>query len=101
MIMRSPALTLLVVTVVSWPVLAQSPNCAGDCDQDGIVRIDELIRLVKAVQSIPCPIAPNCPPPDPCLGLDIDDDGVISIGELTFAINRIVEAVGNALRGCQ
>jgi hypothetical protein len=99
--MRALALVFLVASALSSSALAQSPDCMGDCDQDGVVRIDELLRLVGAVQAITCPIAPNCPPPDPCLDLDIDEDGLVSIGELTFAISRIVEAVGNALRGCR
>jgi hypothetical protein len=94
------ALTLFLAIVVSQAALSQSSTCTGDCNGDGAVRINELIRLVNAVQALVCPIAPNCPPPDACLGLDVDGDGEISTNELVAGINRVVEAVGYSLNGC-
>ncbi|MBX3024947.1 hypothetical protein KF840_08570 [bacterium] len=82
--------------------LSASARCSGDCDGDGLVRIDELVRLVKAVLAVPCPFEPElCAPPDPCLGLDADGDGQVSTNELVSAITRVVEAVANGLHGCQ
>ena len=98
--MRGLALAGLLVVATPGFLLAQAPMCAGDCDEDGLVRVDELLRLVIAAQSTACLIPPNCPTPDPCLGLDVDADGLISIDETTRAISRLVEAVGNGLRGC-
>jgi hypothetical protein len=95
------ALTLfLAITSTTQAAFSQASTCAGDCNDDGVVRIDEVIRLVGAVQAIGCPIAPNCPPPDPCLGLDINGDGEISTSELVAGINRVVQAVGYGLNGC-
>ena len=94
------ALVLLSTIAAFQPLIAAALPCAGDCDQNGVVRVNELIRLVKAVQEIPCPIAPYCPPPDPCLGLDVNGDGMISTNELIAGVNRVVEAVGNGLNGC-
>jgi len=98
--MRQLAFAWLLVVATPGALPAQTPGCVGDCDADGVVRIDELIRLVSAVQGLPCVIPPHCPPPDPCLGLDADADGLLSINEMTLAINRLVEAVGNGLTGC-
>jgi hypothetical protein len=100
MMIRTHVLAWLIVIGTSRSLLAQTATCAGDCNQDGVVRVNELIRLVKAVQGVVCLIAPNCPPPDPCLGLDVDGDGAISADELIFGVNRVVEAVGNCLSGC-
>lgn len=78
-------------------------QCPGDCDGDGQVRVHELVRLVRAVLDVgqPCLIEPwLCPPPDSCLGLDANEDGVVTADELTRAIARFVESVRSALEGC-
>jgi len=62
------------------------PVCAGDCDGDGHVSVDELIMAVA--------IALGSRPLDDCPGLDADGDGNVSVGEL-------VKAVTAALRDCQ
>jgi hypothetical protein len=65
--------------------------CGGDCNSDGLVRIDEVIRMIDvalgnapvsaACQNAACP----CPGPDP--------------GEICEATQPI-RAVRNALEGC-
>jgi hypothetical protein len=65
------------------PVRAQP--CPGDCDGNGQVGIDELVRGVS--------IALGALNPDACVSLDIDGDGAILVHEL-------IAAVGSALRGC-
>jgi hypothetical protein len=59
--------------------------CAGDCDGDGRVGIDELLRAVR--------IAMHSAPLSACSSLDTDGDELVSISEL-------VGAVGSALHGC-
>lgn len=99
--MRPYVLGLAFGALIAGMAFAQAPSCAGDCDADGVVRVHELIRIVKASLSLrlPCLIE-ICPPPDPCLGADAHGDGLITVNELTSAVNRIVEAVGNCMRGC-
>lgn len=98
--MKSSVIALCLVALTSESGVAQVGECMGDCDGNGVVRVNELIRLVNAAQSVACLTAPHCPPPDPCLALDRNDDGVIAVNELTSAIHHIVEAVGNSMSGC-
>jgi hypothetical protein len=94
---------LLALLLALSPARADPSSCPGDCDGDGQVRVHELVRLVRAVLDLgqPCLIEPwLCPPPDPCLGLDANEDGVVTADELTKAISRVVESVRSALEGC-
>jgi Ca2+-binding EF-hand superfamily protein len=59
--------------------------CPGDCDHNGVVTIDELIRAVD--------IALGEQPLPSCASLDRNGDGQIGINEL-------IAAVDVALRGC-
>ena len=59
--------------------------CRGDCNSDGAVTIDELVRAVS--------IALGSGPLDGCGAADADHNGQVSIDEL-------VAAVLNALQGC-
>lgn len=61
------------------------PACTGDCDGDGAVTIDELIRGVT--------IALGTATLDQCPAFDADASGDVTINEL-------VQAVNNALAGC-
>ena len=54
-------------------------RCAGDCNGDGEVTIDELIRAVN--------IALEILPPSDCLAVDANADGAVSIDELIRAVN--------------
>ena len=94
-------LAFVCAALIAGVASAQAPACAGDCDGDGVVRIHELIRIVKAALElrVPCLIE-ICPPPDPCLGADANGDGVIAVNELTQAINGITDAVRNGMTGC-
>ncbi len=60
-------------------------GCAGDCDADNVVRVDELVTGVN--------IALGELPVAACERLDFDRDDRVSIDEL-------VAAVGHALNGC-
>jgi hypothetical protein len=61
------------------------PACAGDCNGDGHVTIDELITAVR--------IALGDLPASACSAVDADGDGSVSIGEL-------IAAVTHSLTGC-
>lgn len=65
--------------------IAGVPICAGDCDENGDVGIEELVRAVS--------IALGTAEIDRCASADGDADGVVSINEL-------VRAVNHALEGC-
>jgi len=60
-------------------------GCAGDCNGDGFVRINELVLQVN--------IALGRAELAGCLAGDTNGNG-------TIAINELVGSVGNALRGC-
>jgi hypothetical protein len=74
-------------TVPRTPTFTVPPNetCDGDCGDDGVVSISDLIRGVN--------IALGRAPLDDCRAFDINDDGAVSVGEL-------ISAVRDALDGC-
>ena len=108
------ALGALFVAALAGPAGAQ---CAGDCNADGMVAINELITGVNialgsaAVSTCPSfdvsgdgtvaineliqgvNIALGSAPLDNCPVFDTDDDGAV-------AINEIIAAVNAALNGC-
>ncbi|MFI5367285.1 MAG: dockerin type I domain-containing protein [Candidatus Binatia bacterium] len=59
--------------------------CSGDCNQDGVVTVDELLRAVNIAlgngTSTECPAA------------DVNGDGEVTVDELLKAVNA-------ALDGC-
>ncbi len=61
------------------------PECVGDCNANGSVEIQELVRSVS--------IALNRADIASCRAIDLELDSLV-------LINELVEAVGNALRGC-
>jgi ELWxxDGT repeat protein len=67
------------------PVAALGAKCVGDCDADGRVTVEELIRGVN--------IALGLDTADSCSALDGNGDDVVSVDELVSAVNH-------ALRGC-
>lgn len=75
---------LCLVLMGAAPTAAQP--CAGDCDGDGEVTIDQVLTLVN--------IALGGGATSSCEAGDVDGDGSITIDE-------IVAAVSNALSGCQ
>lgn len=89
--LRAPAAVLLALLVFApgRPVTAgevvDGAACSGDCNGDGRVGVDELVRGVN--------IALRLAEVDLCAAMDRNDDGQIGINEL-------VTAVGNALEGC-
>jgi len=73
------AITTLMVTV------GEVAACAGDCDGDGVVAINELIAGVN--------IAQGTADVSTCEACDANHDAMVSISELIAAVN-------NALDGC-
>jgi hypothetical protein len=59
--------------------------CRGDCNNNGIVAIDEIVRGMR--------VALGSASLDTCPSFDADEDGLISVDELITAVN-------NALLGC-
>jgi hypothetical protein len=64
---------------------AKTATCAGDCDHDDRVTIDELVIAVN--------VGLGALPVDRCTALDSNGDGEVAVDEL-------VAAVGRALAGC-
>jgi hypothetical protein len=64
---------------------APAAACTGDCDGDGMVTIDEILRAVA--QALGGDSSP------PCDAADANGDGLVTVDEL-------VRAVQNALTGC-
>ncbi len=62
-----------------------APVCAGDCDEDGHVTVDELVAGIAMALGGGAGAS--------CESLDLDDNGTVTVDE-------IVTAVNNALEGC-
>jgi hypothetical protein len=70
----------------STPTPSATPQpCFGDCDDDGMVRVEELLTGVA--------LALAGDDASSCAALDLDGDGRIAISEL-------IAAIGAALNGC-
>jgi len=59
--------------------------CAGDCDQDGRITVNEIVLLVSSSLGLEA---------DECAAGDIDGNGRVTVDE-------VVTAVNNALNGCR
>jgi len=63
--------------------VAEVPQiCAGDCDADGTVRVDEVVRAVA--------IALNGGPATSCDAADTNGDSTVTVGEVVAAVGRVV-----------
>jgi hypothetical protein len=67
------------------PTPTPSPGCIGDCNGDGEVTVDELIKGVN--------LALGTLPLSGCVSFDATGDGTVTVDE-------IVKAVNAALNGC-
>ncbi len=68
------------------PVATTTPAlCVGDCNNDGMVTVDELLTAVN--------IALGVLPPNGCPALDTNQDGALTV-------DRLLVAVNNAITGC-
>jgi outer membrane protein assembly factor BamB len=68
-----------------------SAACVGDCNGDGRVTIDELVRGVK--------VALEAAPIDACDAMDNDRDGAVSIAELVLGVNKDLSGCGIGAAG--
>lgn len=75
---RSPAAT-------ASPTATPLRSCAGDCNDDGFVTVDEIVRAVI--------LALGDPGAAPCPAADTSGDAAVTVDE-------IVGAIDSALRGC-
>ena len=80
--LRVAALGAAVTMLSARPAAAQ---CAGDCNGDGEVAINELITGVN--------IALGSQQVSACPSFDVSGDGAV-------AINELISGVNNALNGC-
>ena len=78
-----PACSALTASLLLLP--AVSLACPGDCDGDGAVHINELVRAVS--------IALEARPLSDCRAADRN-------GDATVTVNELLAAVGAALTGC-
>ncbi len=60
-------------------VSSAQPACPGDCNDDNMVAINELVQCVNiALGSSPVSACPSC---------DVNGDGMVGINELIAAVN--------------
>jgi len=55
--------------------------CAGDCNGDGAVTVDEIITMVNLALGTPSPA---------CAAGDLNHDGEITIDEILAAVNNLL-----------
>ena len=86
--LRAHLRAVLVVSVVLWlgtkPAWAAPGPCAGDCNGDGVVAINEIILGINALLS-------GSPPPPECQ-LDTNGDDAVGVAELVTAIGHLLTA---------
>jgi hypothetical protein len=81
----------VLIAVLPWLLITlgvratATAACAGDCDADGEVTVDELIIAVT--------IALGSATVDQCVSIDISGDGAVTVDEIVGAVNV-------ALAGC-
>jgi hypothetical protein len=73
------------IAASSFEVTALPTTCAGDCNGDATVSIDDLLQAVS--------VAFGDAAPSNCTSVDVNGDGMVSINELLGAVQR-------ALDGC-
>jgi hypothetical protein len=72
-------------TASASPSATATPSCAGDCENDGQVTVDDLVKLIN--------IALGIRDLEDCLPGDTNNDSLITVEE-------IIQATNNALNGC-
>jgi hypothetical protein len=85
-VLRASVFLLLLTLLITLPLRASAQVCIGDCNGDGTITVNELIRGINMALS---PAMPG----SPCTAFDTNGDEEVTIDEL-------VTAVTNALVGC-
>ena len=97
--------------VIAWPQCVDAPtagcdifaqrfvvsgksDCSGDCNGDGVVTIDELIKGINLALPARSDAVENCLATIDCPAMDTDLDCQVTITDLVAAVSR-------ALEGCQ
>jgi hypothetical protein len=75
-------------TATRTPSATPVGGCAGDCNTDGVVRVDELVRGVA--------IALERQPVAACAAADRDGDGRVVVNELVLAVNALLRSCAAA-----
>ena len=78
-------LVVLALAIAGWPVVAHAASCAGDCNRDGHVTVDEVLTVAS--------IALGNLLPGACPNFDPNGDGTVTIDE-------VLGVVAAALNGC-
>jgi DNA-binding beta-propeller fold protein YncE len=76
---------LRVVTIALGSVAALTPAhalCPGDCNGDGIVTVDEIVRGVNL--TLGAGVYRLCPP------VDVDGDSAVTVNELIIGVNQVL-----------
>ena len=76
---------LLALAIAGWPVVAYAASCAGDCNRDGHVTVDEVLTVASVALGNLLPAA--------CPNFDPNGDGTVTIDE-------VLGVVAAALNGC-
>lgn len=84
---KALALLGLALSLMAAPAFAggRCALCAGDCNKDGRVTVDEALTIIAVAQ--------GTKPVSVCLAADTDGDNKVSIAELQAALT-------NSLEGC-
>jgi hypothetical protein len=82
-----------MTTTPGTPVATATPpvggSCAGDCDADQAVTVNELVLAVN--------IALEDQPIASCAAADTDADGRVTIAELLVAVNHLLSGCESAV----
>ena len=76
----------VIVLAVALPGLALGAGCPGDCDNNGAVTTDELVKDIN--------IALDRMPMDRCQNADPSGNGAVTVDEITMAVTA-------SLKGCK
>lgn len=77
---RGIVLSLFILMLGAHSTQAQLPPCIGDCNGDGTVAVDELIRGIR--------FALGTTPIDQCDSFDADAGGTVTVDELITAVSK-------------
>jgi parallel beta-helix repeat protein len=86
--LRSIGVVCLLGVLLSGVAWGQLGSCHGDCDNNGVVTIDEILTMVR--------IGLGDAPASACIPGDLDADGRITVDELLDAVTRALAGCANS-----